>query len=72
VVAGAAVGANVGRDEGQDVHTRDVQRCAVTHNQPRPEFWDVTYVFRDREHHVQLSTAPGPTITVNDRGEPRR
>lgn len=70
-VAGAAVGANVGRDDGGQVHTQDVQRCASAPEQSRPEYWDVTYVFRDREHHVQLTAAPGRTIIVNDQGEPR-
>lgn len=69
-VAGAAVGANIGRDGGE-VHTQDVQRCADTPQQT-PTYWDVTYNFREREHHVQLTAAPGRTITVNDQGEPRR
>lgn len=73
VVAGAAVGANIGRDDaGQPVRTQDVQRCANVPSQASPEYWDVTYVFRDREHRIQLTAAPGPTITVNDQGEPRR
>jgi uncharacterized protein YcfJ len=71
-VAGAAVGANVGRDGGgQQVQTRDVQRCANVPSQARPDHWDVSYSFRGEEHRVQLASPPGPTITVNDRGEPR-
>jgi hypothetical protein len=31
----------------------------------------VTYNFRGQIHRAQLSFAPGSTITVNDRGEPR-
>lgn len=69
-VAGAAVGANAGRG-GDEVHTQDVQRCADTSQQAKPEYWDVTYSFRDREHHVQLTAPPGRTILVNDHGEPR-
>lgn len=69
-VAGAAVGANVGRG-GQQVITQDVQRCATVPSQRRPEFWDVTYVFRGQEHRMQTTFPPGPTVTVNARGEPR-
>ena len=70
VVAGAAIGANVGRD-GQTTSTQDVQRCASTPAQGRPEYWDVTYQFRGIEHHVQTTSPPGPTVTVNEAGEPR-
>ena len=71
VVAGAAIGANVGRDRTQQVSTQDVQRCATAPSQRRPDFWDVTYDFRGQQHHVQLSTPPGATVTVNRLGEPR-
>jgi uncharacterized protein YcfJ len=37
----------------------------------QPQYWDVTYVFRGVQHRVQLSFAPGATITVNGNGEPR-
>ncbi len=71
-VAGAAVGANVGRgSNGQAVVTRDVQRCTNVPNQARPDYWDVTYVFRGREHHIQMVNPPGRTVTVNRLGEPR-
>jgi uncharacterized protein YcfJ len=71
-VAGAAVGANVGRDgSGQQTQTRDVQRCESVPGQVRPDYWDVTYEFRGQEHRVQMTVRPGPTITVNERGEPR-
>ena len=68
-VAGAAVGANVGR--GGQQTTQDVQRCASVPSQRKPEFWDVTYMFRGQEHRIQTTFAPGPTITVNAQGEPR-
>ena len=73
VVAGAAVGANLGRNSGggQQVVTQDVQRCANEPSQAQPDYWDVTYTFRGQEHRVQMSTPPGPTITVNRQGEPR-
>lgn len=71
-VAGAAIGAQAGRNGSpQPAQTRDVQRCRDIPNQARPEFWDVTYNFRGVDHHVQLSAPPGPSVTVNQRGEPR-
>ena len=71
-VAGAAVGAYIGRDgNGQPVQTRDVQRCESAPSQARPEFWDVTYVFRGQTHLMQVTAPPGPTVTVNAQGEPR-
>jgi uncharacterized protein YcfJ len=72
-VAGAAIGANLGRDSGGQPTTtsQDVQRCASVPSQTRPEYWDVTYTFRGQEHRIQMTTQPGPTVTVNERGEPR-
>jgi len=70
-VAGAAVGANVGRSGGQESYTRDVKRCENVAGSARPDYWDVTYNFRGREGHVQMTTPPGTTVTVNERGEPR-
>lgn len=71
-VAGAAVGANMGRHSaGQQVTTQNVQRCATVPSQAPPEFWDVTYTFRGRDHRVQMAVQPGRTVTVNRQGEPR-
>jgi uncharacterized protein YcfJ len=71
-VAGAAVGSRVGHDDrGRQVITRDVQRCATVPSQAEPDYWDVTYVFRGEQYNVQMTSPPGPTITVNRRGEPR-
>jgi uncharacterized protein YcfJ len=70
-VAGAYVGSNIGREGGQQVQTRDVQRCASVPSQARPEYWDVTYNFRGQEHHIQVTAPPGATVTVNEQGEPR-
>jgi uncharacterized protein YcfJ len=67
-VGGALVGSNVNRGSG---YTQDVRRCQVVPGSGRAEYWDVTYVFRGREHRTQLSAPPGATITVNGRGEPR-
>jgi hypothetical protein len=63
-VAGGAIGANVGRS------TQDVQRCTTVPSQA-PSYYDVSYVFRGQEHRVQMTAPPGPTVTVNGRGEPR-
>ncbi|MFO1311512.1 MAG: beta/gamma crystallin-related protein [Burkholderiales bacterium] len=68
-VGGAAVGANVGT--GPRTYTQDVQRCATVPGSAQVAYWDVTYVFRGITHRAQLSFAPGATITVNGRGEPR-
>lgn len=70
-VAGAAVGANVGRDGGQQAQTKDVRHCTNVPNQARPDYWDVGYEFRGREHRIQMTAPPGSTVTVNQRGEPR-
>jgi uncharacterized protein YcfJ len=69
-VAGGAIGANVGRSNSEHLVTRDVQKCASVPSQ-RPTYYDVIYNFRGVEHRVQMVTDPGPTITVNARGEPR-
>ena len=69
-IGGAAIGANVDRG-GQRVYTQDVQRCSAVPGSGRPEYWDVTYVFRGQTHRAQLGFAPGARLTVNDRGEPR-
>jgi len=69
-VAGAAVGANVGRDHNAPAQ-QEIQRCSDGHAEARPDFWDVTYDFRGIEHRVELTSPPGPTISVNEQGEPR-
>jgi len=71
VVAGGVIGANVGRDGGGQVQTRDVQRCENVSSQARPDYWDVTYDFRGQQHRMQMTAPPGPTVTVNEQGEPR-
>ncbi len=70
-VAGAVVGSNVGRDDGGQTRTQDIQRCSETPSQARPEYWDVAYEFRGVEHHMQVTSPPGRTVTVNEQGEPR-
>jgi uncharacterized protein YcfJ len=72
VIAGGALGANVGSIGGQpQAATQDVQRCTSVPSQAKPELWDVTYNCRGQEHRVQMTMDPGPTVIVNDRGEPR-
>jgi uncharacterized protein YcfJ len=68
-VGGAAIGANVNR--GAQTSTQNVQRCEAVPGSAQPQYWDVTYVFRGVQHRAQLTFAPGATITVNGRGEPR-
>ena len=71
-VAGAAVGANIGRGgSSNQSRSQDVQRCDGAPSQARPDYWDVTYDFRGQEHRVQMSASPGPTVIVNEQGEPR-
>ena len=70
VVGGGLLGANVGRGSGQPA-TQDVQRCTNVQNQSPPALWDVTYTFAGQEHRVQMTMDPGPTVIVNERGEPR-
>jgi uncharacterized protein YcfJ len=64
-VGGAVVGSNVagGRHGG-------VERCTTEYS-GAPAYYDVSYRFRGRDYRAQLSFPPGPTITVNGRGEPR-
>ena len=70
-IAGAAIGANAGRDERSSYgYTQNVRRCETVPSQA-PAYWDVTYRFRGQEHHMQMATPPGRTVSVNARGEPR-
>ena len=73
-VGGAALGAQYGRND-QQVQvapiTQDVRRCDSNAVQATPAYYDVTYKHGGTEHHVQMATPPGNTITVNRRGEPR-
>jgi uncharacterized protein YcfJ len=71
VVAGAVVGSRVGGGDDSPAKTQDVKRCETVPSTKSADYWDVAYTFRGREHHVQMSTPPGPTITVNRQGEPR-
>ena len=73
-VLGGAAGSQVGRlgiGGQQQAETRDVQRCENVSSQVQPDHWDVTYEFRGQEHRIQTATEPGPTVRVNNKGEPR-
>jgi uncharacterized protein YcfJ len=71
-VGGAAVGGAIGAQAGRTTTaTRDVQRCENVPRSGHLEYYDVTYAFRGQVHQVQMTYRPGPTILVNDDGEPR-
>ncbi|MFO1414367.1 MAG: beta/gamma crystallin-related protein [Burkholderiales bacterium] len=67
-VGGAAIGSNVNR--GTQTYTQNVQRCQSVPS-GQVSYYDVTYTFQGVTHRAQLAFAPGATITVNGRGEPR-
>ena len=67
-VAGAAIGSQAGRGGS---YSQDVRRCENVPTSGRPDHWDVTYAFRGVEHRMQTTVPPGPTVTVNEQGEPR-
>ena len=69
-VAGGAIGANVGRDSSHG-STHAVRRCENVPASGTPAHWDVTYQYHGVEHHMQTTYQPGPTVTVNAKGEPR-
>jgi uncharacterized protein YcfJ len=70
-VAGAAVGSAIGgHDGGQQIVSQNVQRCEIVPD-AAPDYWDVTYNFRGTLYRVQMTSPPGPTVTVNGHGEPR-
>jgi uncharacterized protein YcfJ len=68
-VTGAAIGSNVAGGPGY--YTQDVQRCETVSSNMQPAYWDVVYVFRGQQHRAQFASPPGPTILVNENGEPR-
>lgn len=70
VVVGGVVGSKVGGDAPSG-RTQEVQRCASEPANTRPAYWDVSYNFRGQDHRVQMTSPPGPTVTVNRQGEPR-
>jgi uncharacterized protein YcfJ len=73
VVGGAVIGSRVGGGSRGDPvpQSRDVERCRDTPNRAEPAYWDVSYRFQGRDHQVQMTHEPGPSIRVNGAGEPR-
>lgn len=69
-VAGAAIGSRAA-GTAPTAYTQDVQRCESVPRSGQPDYWDVTYYFQGTEHHTQMATPPGPSITVDAFGEPR-
>jgi uncharacterized protein YcfJ len=68
-VGGAVVGGLLGSQYGNTYTSRDVQRCREVRG--TPQYWDVTYNYRGQQRYAQLTHPPGPTIPVNEAGEPR-
>ena len=65
-VGGGALGANI--DRIRDPQSgQEVRRCETVAGQT-PQYWDVTYNYQGVQHHVQMTTQPGPTIAVNNAG----
>jgi hypothetical protein len=54
----------------EPVDTKVTSRCQVVQG-GSPDYWEVTYRFRNVEHVVQMSACPGQVMFVNKRGEPR-
>lgn len=69
-VTGAVIGSRSGRD-GDAGPAQDVRRCTSVPSTV-PTYWDVGYSFQGVQHQVQMSSAPGRTISVNRFGEPRQ
>ena len=70
-VTGAVVGNNMGSQGQPGYATQDVQRCTTVPTSAAPAYYEVAYNFRGVEHRIQMASAPGSTIVVNQRGEPR-
>lgn len=75
-VAGGAVASRLAHDQDKrderddDLYGRDIRHCE-SRLSGAPDFWDVTYVYANVEHRVQMESPPGRTVLVNSRGEPR-
>ncbi|MDT8997756.1 beta/gamma crystallin-related protein [Paucibacter sp. APW11] len=70
-VAGAVIGSRAGGDREEAGDGRQIQRCETAVDGP-PQYWDISYRHAGQLHRAQLSMAPGATISVNARGEPRQ
>ncbi|MBK6007383.1 glycine zipper 2TM domain-containing protein [Ramlibacter ginsenosidimutans] len=72
-LGGAALGSQYGRADAPapQAVAQEVRHCDSNPVQAVPAYWDVTYDFRGQQHRMQMSSAPGRTVTVNANGEPR-
>ena len=67
--AGAIGGAAIGSRAGSG--GRAYERCENVPTSGRVNHYEVTYNFRGNDHFIQTTVPPGPTIAVNEYGEPR-
>lgn len=72
-LGGAALGSQYGKSDApaQQAVAQDVRRCDSNPVQAVPAYWDVTYDFKGQQHRMQMASAPGRTVVVNAKGEPR-
>jgi uncharacterized protein YcfJ len=70
VIGGAVVGSQIAGGS-QGYTTQDVQKCTTVAPSGPPAYYEVGYQFRGTNHRVQMASAPGTVIVVNERGEPR-
>lgn len=54
-----------------DASDRPTRRCETVAARSQPRYWDVTYVFRGEQRHVQLAQQPGGIILVDEEGQAR-
>jgi hypothetical protein len=66
---GAIAGAAIGSQAGERSH--EVRRCENAPTSGAIDHYEVTYEFRGVQHFMQTAVPPGPTVAVNERGEPR-
>lgn len=57
--------------EGSPVAVRNLPHCTSVPQVRGSDYWEVSYSFRGRQHHVQMHDLPDSTIVVDRRGEPR-
>ena len=67
-VGGAVIGSQIARGADQP---QAVTRCNAVPVNQGPDHYDVSYWYHGVRHHVQTTQPPGPTIIVNENGEPR-
>lgn len=73
-VAGAALGANAGRDGRDDrdrISERQIEHCRDVPSSSRPSYWNVQYTYDGQVFNTQLDYEPGPQIPVRVSVEPQ-